>query len=265
MPPGQVGGCEASPGKGNGNTVQIPPETPDHNGGVQFPFRLLPSGIDYDVFNQLPREIKEEIISSQTGERNTVTNVLRQPFFASRKECLDKAREQTSHGPLHSGSAHQNICSLVPPDTLSLSGVSPSAELRSAPMCLGPQHRSLEVTVNAPANKIISTAFKSSAPAQPPFRQASIPKLQEETDEGKPRDGDHRGGSKCILPSSVDAKTFSELPTEIQKELLLEWESRGPVSKLRVVVSPSKLQTKKTGGRPSPRQSNSLLRYFKPA
>ncbi|KAL8204078.1 UNVERIFIED_CONTAM: hypothetical protein K2H54_066806 [Gekko kuhli] len=264
-PEGRVGGCEVSPGEGNGSTTQMPPETPDQIRSLEFPLDLLPAGTDYDVFNQLPREIKEEIISSQKGERNTAASVLSHSLFASREERSEEAQEQTSHAPRHSGSAHQNICSLVP-SIVSPNMAPPPAVLRSAPRCLGPQQRSLEDTPNAPASELTCTAFKSSSPAQPQFCQAYFPEPQEQTDEGSSQDGDQKGGSKRILPSSVDAKTFSELPAEIQKELLVEWESRGPVSKQRVVtVTPSKLKMKKTGGRPSPRQSNSLLRYFKPA
>ncbi|XP_015270946.1 PREDICTED: DNA polymerase iota [Gekko japonicus] len=85
-PEGRVGGREVSPGEGNGSTTQMPPETPDQTGGLEFPLDLLPAGIDYDVFNQLPREIKEEIISSQKGERDTATSVLSHSLFASRED-----------------------------------------------------------------------------------------------------------------------------------------------------------------------------------
>ncbi|XP_077202915.1 DNA polymerase iota isoform X2 [Paroedura picta] len=259
-PEGRLGGCEVAPGEGSGSTTQMPSETPGQIAGLEFPLRLLPAGIDYNVFDQLPRDINEEIISSQKGERNTVESLLSQSLFASREERLDEARNQARHAPQCSGRTRQHIFSSVPSDLGSPNRASPPAGLRFTP-----QHRSLEVTTKTPVSKLMPAAFETSSPGWPLCRQTCVPELQEQTEEGSPRDRDQKGESRCALPPSVDAKTFSELPAEIQKELMVEWESREPVCKLRVARTPSKLQTKKTGGRPSHRQSNSLLRYFKPA
>nr|XP_056705048.1 DNA polymerase iota [Euleptes europaea] len=266
-PDGRVGSCGILLGERNRSITQTPPETPDQTGGLEFPHLLLPAGIDYDVFNQLPREIKEEIISSQRGESGTAASVLSQSFFASREERSDKAREQMSHAPLRSESTHQNIFSLASSDSVSPNGAAPPAPLRSTPRCLGAQCGPLKVVADALVSEHTTTgmAFTSSSPAQPRFHQACPPELQKQTDNRSPRDRGWEGESKRDLPSSVDAKTFSELPAEIQKELLVEWERREPVSKMRAAVTPTKFKMKKPGGQPSTRQSNSLLRYFKSA
>ncbi|XP_054842691.1 DNA polymerase iota [Eublepharis macularius] len=265
-PEGQMGSCEILPDDRNTRVTQMPPETPnlpEQTRDLEFPSHLLPAGIDYDVFNQLPREIKEEIISSQKGERNTAASVSSNPSFASREERSDKAQDQMSHAPLHSRSTHQNMSSLASSDIKSPIEASPTAALGSVCRCLLPSQRPLEAAENASASKhAMHTAFKNSSPSRPPFHQACVLEPQKQTDGG-PQKGGWKGESKCNLPSSVDAKTFSELPTEIQKELLVEWESREPVSKMHA-TTPNKLKTKKPGGLPSPRQSNSLLRYFKP-
>ncbi|KAK9408658.1 DNA polymerase iota [Crotalus adamanteus] len=57
-------------------------------------------------------------------------------------------------------------------------------------------------------------------------------------------------------------KTFSELPAEMQKELLTEWKSQKCVSKMHISKVVTLKGTKK--GQMSSPGSNSLLRYFKP-
>ncbi|XP_076854956.1 DNA polymerase iota [Brachyhypopomus gauderio] len=67
------------------------------------------------------------------------------------------------------------------------------------------------------------------------------------------------------VPTNVDPRIFSELPPDVQAELLADWKQRKPMLKV-----PSKLASKHAvarGGRPAPKgsQSNSLLKYFKPS
>lgn len=72
--------------------------------------------------------------------------------------------------------------------------------------------------------------------------------------------------SDCTFPGNVDPKVFSELPPDVQRELLSDWKQQ----KL-VVKSPSsrklgksiKSKDKKAAGKNS--QANNLFKYFKPS
>ncbi|XP_060136343.1 DNA polymerase iota isoform X2 [Zootoca vivipara] len=141
-------------------------ESPDlqkDTGPLEFPLHLLPDGIDCNVFNQLPADIKEEIISSQMRGGDSAASLQEQTLLVSREGMPVKAQDQTS----------------------------------------------------------------------------------------------------LVLPPSIDPQTFSELPTEMQKELLVEWKSQEPASKLRAGKTQNRLKREKKG-LPSAPHSNSLLRYFKP-
>ncbi|XP_035382080.1 DNA polymerase iota isoform X3 [Electrophorus electricus] len=67
------------------------------------------------------------------------------------------------------------------------------------------------------------------------------------------------------IPPNVDPCVFSQLPPDMQAELLADWKQRRPTLKV-----PSKLATKHSAaraGKPAAKgsQSNSLLKYFKPS
>ncbi|XP_029998527.1 DNA polymerase iota [Sphaeramia orbicularis] len=72
--------------------------------------------------------------------------------------------------------------------------------------------------------------------------------------------------SDCEFPVNVDPKVFSELPPDVQKELMSEWKQHKPVLKAPSSKKPGRnsvTKDKKTGGQGS--QANSLLKYFKPS
>ncbi|XP_007557886.1 DNA polymerase iota [Poecilia formosa] len=73
--------------------------------------------------------------------------------------------------------------------------------------------------------------------------------------------------SDCNFPGNVDPEVFSELPPDVQKELMSEWKQQNPVlktpsSRKTGKGSISKGKDRKAEGRSS--QSNNLLKYFKP-
>ncbi|XP_014324974.1 DNA polymerase iota isoform X1 [Xiphophorus maculatus] len=73
--------------------------------------------------------------------------------------------------------------------------------------------------------------------------------------------------SDCNFPGNVDPEVFSELPPDVQKELMSEWKQQNPVlktpsSRKTGKGSISKSKDRKAEGRSS--QSNNLLKYFKP-
>ncbi|XP_029141982.1 DNA polymerase iota [Protobothrops mucrosquamatus] len=177
---------------------------------LECPSPLLPAGIDYDVFNQLPSDIKEEIISSQKKVRDSTETLWSHggSELGGKSPCHPKAK--ISSISLHSGDLCQST------RTLAFSDIAPTKE-------------ELE--------------------RQSPHGEGSSP-------------NNSRQGSQVALPPSVDPKTFSELPAEMQKELLTEWKSQKCVSKMHVSKVVTLKGTKK--GQVSSPGSNSLLHYFKP-
>lgn len=70
----------------------------------------------------------------------------------------------------------------------------------------------------------------------------------------------------CGFPGNVDPKVFSELPLDVQKELISEWKQQKPIFKIASSKKPGRsLMTKdrKAAGKAS--QANNLLKYFKPS
>ncbi|XP_056233086.1 DNA polymerase iota isoform X1 [Seriola aureovittata] len=72
--------------------------------------------------------------------------------------------------------------------------------------------------------------------------------------------------SDCKFPGNVDPEVFSELPPDVQRELMSEWKQQKPLLKTPSSRKPGRsLMTKdrKAAGKGS--QANSLLKYFKPS
>lgn len=72
--------------------------------------------------------------------------------------------------------------------------------------------------------------------------------------------------SDCDFPGNIDPKVFSELPLDVQQELMSEWKQKKPVFKSPSSRKPARSmmnKDRKTAGKN--RQANSLLKYFKPS
>lgn len=73
--------------------------------------------------------------------------------------------------------------------------------------------------------------------------------------------------SDCEFPGNVDPKVFSELPSDVQQELMSEWKQKKLVFKSPSSRKPAKNDVmnkdRKTTGKN--RQANNLLKYFKPS
>lgn len=71
--------------------------------------------------------------------------------------------------------------------------------------------------------------------------------------------------SDCEFPGNVDPRVFSELPSDIQRELISEWKQQKPLLKSALSRKPGRSSTnkdRKAAGKSS--QANNLLKYFKP-
>ncbi|XP_024860853.1 DNA polymerase iota isoform X2 [Kryptolebias marmoratus] len=72
--------------------------------------------------------------------------------------------------------------------------------------------------------------------------------------------------SDCEFPGNVDPEVFSELPPDVQKQLMSEWKQQKPILKIRSSRKPGRnwmSKDRKTAGKSS--QSNNLFKYFKPS
>lgn len=71
----------------------------------------------------------------------------------------------------------------------------------------------------------------------------------------------------CEFPGHVDPRVFSELPPDVQRELMTEWKQQKPVlktwSRRPAAGRSSGTRDRKAAGRGS--QKNDLFKYFKPS
>ncbi|XP_061528364.1 DNA polymerase iota isoform X2 [Phycodurus eques] len=77
--------------------------------------------------------------------------------------------------------------------------------------------------------------------------------------------GDSKISATHRLPPNVDPQVFSELPANLQRELMREWEQRMPVLKIPAASRKPGREAKDKKGSGTGSQANSLLNYFKPA
>nr|XP_048705785.1 DNA polymerase iota isoform X2 [Caretta caretta] len=243
---------------------------------------LLPAGIDQEVFSQLPEDIKGEIISDKTGERIHTQNVLSQPLPFSKGALPFFAQEQMHTTP-NSRRADHSVSSLVCSEHFQ-----PTSEVETAmvhrpnPNCILSLQDPPEYPESALMDDCMEQVPKESLnfnntdsivlnlQSQQHFLQPHSSDTQEQPIGAASQDEGQReqasGVGRIVFPPNVDPNIFSELPAEMQKELLAEWKNLKPVSKMHMNKPSEKLKTnkgKKNVMLCSP-QSNSLLRYFKP-
>lgn len=75
-----------------------------------------------------------------------------------------------------------------------------------------------------------------------------------------------QSSSDCKFPGNVDPGVFSELPPDVQRELMSEWKQQKPIMNIPSSRKPGRnwmSKDRKAAGKSS--QSNNLLKYFKPS
>ncbi|XP_066845093.1 DNA polymerase iota isoform X4 [Anser cygnoides] len=223
-----------------------------------FPCHLSPGGIDQEVFRELPEDIKKEIMSEKAGEVISAENVLGQPPVRFTEEVQSASPNSKGlNSDEHSAgySAH-----------LSSARESESAWTHSSSTrCSVEYPRSVLTGSSMEENPADSHSFRDLSVVEAAASQTvpRVPALDEDeqafeiTSEGK-NDSKKVG---IVLPPSVDPKTFYELPTDVQEELLAEWKSREPVSKSCIEKPPERPKTNRgrKNAASSSSQSNSLL------
>ncbi|XP_014795280.1 PREDICTED: DNA polymerase iota [Calidris pugnax] len=200
-------------------------------GTPDFPFHLSPADIDPEVFRELPEDIKKEILSAKPDTMPT------EDVSGQASECF--AEEVFGASPDSKGL--RATCSSQCPSSMENQ---PPDSRNSRGRDLSPLEAGASHTV------------------------ARVPTLDKDKQalETTSADKAHSRKAEVVFPPNIDAKTFYELPADVQEELLAEWKNWEPPSKTSTDKPPEK--PKPTRGRrntaPCPSQSNSLLRYFKP-
>ncbi|XP_064409883.1 DNA polymerase iota isoform X2 [Latimeria chalumnae] len=258
----------------------------------------LPAGIDFQVFSQLPPEIQKELVSSEATVRSQFNSSPKQEKQALQKSVpksgvfflqkqISRSFGHSSHegkptSPTPQGSDSESL--LISPhsqpevnvpgerDEVHVANCEswPNAENSESTLTEGPtDQKPLQLLLSDPSNinrlqpkwqgprsnqssQVVGSEIPSLSTA-PGFAQLVGPMDQELT------------GPSVPFPSHVDPATFSELPAELQEELLAEWKQQKPVSKTHSSTHLGKVKAKKGTKRTlsKPSQSNSLMRYFK--
>ncbi|XP_078408493.1 DNA polymerase iota isoform X1 [Cetorhinus maximus] len=201
----------------------------------------LPPGIDLDVFKELPANIQKEIIESAgTSQDQKKCNI-------NKAECVKKALCKSTF--MFRSLTEDQRKLLVPPDADSNPTIS-SSDTHHVDV-----HNSTSDNPEAqPERPALNDKAASLQDHQPPC----------ETSQSRNADPERPTVQNLApIPSNVDPKVFSELPAELQKELLMDWKQQRTVPKVNVAKQAIKVRSN-TGARNPKRstKSNSILKYF---
>lgn len=148
---------------------------------------------------------------------------------------------------------------LLPPDI--------QQELLSSPFPSSSVSPALHVAVPQAPRAVTDCPYIAATPeSKPKSSDRDATGRQQSPEGGKEGRKTLPQSSDCAFPGNVDPMVFSELPPDVQRELLSEWKQQKLVLK-----SPSsrksgqsvKAKDKKAVGKNS--QANNLFKYFKPS
>ncbi|KAM4710412.1 DNA polymerase iota [Discoglossus pictus] len=211
----------------------------------------LPEDIDMDVFSQLPEEIKNEIISSPRIARAHQSGQTSRSSASSRGilDFFNKSKvEHSPIGPMKDG--HSSLLKGHPiPFKADVN--KPTRDGSSSSDHLGDH-------IKEPVDPVMSTMTVAD--------NSSTVNILLNTDNevGVTMDCmELTTETPTPIPSSVDVNVFSQLPEEVQKELMAEWKQQKHTSKIQV-KKPEKTKNTKGKNTPTLTKTNSVLKYFKP-
>uniref|UniRef100_A0A667YA33 Polymerase (DNA directed) iota n=1 Tax=Myripristis murdjan TaxID=586833 RepID=A0A667YA33_9TELE len=191
----------------------------------------LPPNVDPDVFRHLPEEIQRELLS------HAYANSLSSPLTPSTSQAATVA---AFDGPRISKNPPQQC---PPASKTALWSFSDSHNLKDkkdAVSSVDPSDRETTVNLQLPAG----------------LKTAAGDTVMEER---------RTWSSDCEFPADVDPKVFSELPLDVQRELMSTWKQQRPVLKTPSSWKQGRgsvTKDRKAAGKSS--QANNLLKYFKP-
>ncbi|XP_059909012.1 uncharacterized protein LOC132458745 [Gadus macrocephalus] len=223
-------------------TPVVSPDISDHHGATRSTqassedywttagrAHKLPPNVDTDVFRELPEDIQKELLSPAFTRTHPTSS------------ASATSRPVPTPLPLYYGPDRDPASQSQPP-------------LRSS----GDSHP-LPIRVGSYLCSSDALSTTTEVSRTPPGRTSTGP--------GEPPAGDPQraGGqalcSPCGVPGDVDPAVFSELPLEIQRELMVGWRQQKPLLKAPSSERKSSSKYKKAavkGGR-----QNDLYKYFK--
>ncbi|XP_053557094.1 DNA polymerase iota isoform X2 [Bombina bombina] len=214
----------------------------------------LPEDVDMDVFRQLPEEIRKEIMCSpgivrahQSSQSQPSKGILN--FFSKAKVGQSNTVQQEGSGDFVS--KEQNQFPIV-------------SDLDSSNVNLLVHTDSFE-SINRTNKETVDSETSAHAIADITHTNNTCAQKLNSDDVGSSMDftESDRKETGVSFPKSVDVSVFSELPIEVQKELLTEWKQQKHTSKIQVKNN-EKAKTAKGKRTHSSMQPNNLLKYFKP-
>ncbi|XP_077319121.1 DNA polymerase iota isoform X2 [Lithobates pipiens] len=209
----------------------------------------IPDHIDMDVFSQLPEDIRKEILSSpQTGAGPKISKTTRPS--ACPKGIQSFFMKASSRHPQSSCTAASSSVSELPMQGLhnTMDSGDPTLYIKHSLCTDNDNGNSGDKTTCASSSSYISCSNQTSQPC--------------EADMDCAESGDSSRVS--FFPSSVDMNVFSQLPEELQKELMADWKHKELTPKIPAMKLQEKAKNAK-GQRPkSSAKLNNLLKYFKP-
>ncbi|KAF3851354.1 hypothetical protein F7725_013126 [Dissostichus mawsoni] len=212
--------------------------------------------------------------SSQNGGSHCLDHpvsthsVITQP---TSKKTVTTKRSRSSEAALHGTKIKQSPVVAVE-DTQRVScstAMSHSEELDVPGTHQLPPHFDPEVFRLLPVEiqkELLSPAYTNSHPVLQPTtvnHQRPAGTVENVMEEGR---ASFARSSDCDFPGNVDPKVFSELPPDVQRELMSEWKQKKPVLKTPSSKKPGRSLTtkdRKAAGKGS--QANNLFKYFKPS
>ncbi|XP_072353506.1 DNA polymerase iota isoform X1 [Scyliorhinus torazame] len=252
--------ADPSRGKGNGgaSVSGMSDQVARVKPSLSFPNSHLPPGIDLDVFKELPANIQKEIIAGVNPSLDQLKCNISQARSVEKTPCKGTfmfrslTEDQRKHllpldtdcdPPISSSDTRHVYFHSSTPD-------SPEAQ---------PQQRAFNDKAASlqEHQPVCETSQSGSMDVERPIVQSSVA-IPSGTDPER-----STAQSSAPIPSNVDPKVFSELPAELQNELLTDWKQQRARPKIKVAKQTSKVRSN-TGARHPKKatKSNSILKYF---
>ncbi|KAM4808371.1 DNA polymerase iota [Rhinophrynus dorsalis] len=222
----------------------------------------LLENIDMDVFNQLPEDIRKEILSSpgvKRVHRSSQSSLPLAPkgilnFFTKVKVGPPAANHRDEDNSLPEKSTRTSLTNHLDDVNILQSTVT--------------NNKHTESTVSKPEKSAGSaTSLAHTSSDNTCNRDTSLQSDDTVVDHESAMDCNESQAREVEVsfPKSVDVNVFAELPVDLQKELMTEWKQKKHTPKIQVKKQPEKAKATKGRRTPSSTEPTGLLKYFKPS
>uniref|UniRef100_A0A8C5P900 DNA polymerase iota n=1 Tax=Leptobrachium leishanense TaxID=445787 RepID=A0A8C5P900_9ANUR len=228
----------------------------------ESPSASLAEDIDMDVFSQLPDEIKQEIMSSPAYSRAHKSIKARRASQPTKGIQSFFSKAKGSDPPAGTGDGVG--------ESLSDGHTKGKLEKKMQDMMDEPSTPNITCSLHEPTEVVERNTYPlvESIRASTSHSHATSTGVQDKEDTAMVGEvgmdcGEPRVTQLTVsFPKSVDQKVFSELPADLQKELLSEWKQQKHTPKIQAKKRLEDAKAKRT--HTPKRKPNSLLKYFKP-